>query len=297
MNIFRILPLLAALLLSGACSSGTDTRLQHEIQTLVDSRRADTGVAILLDGRPLVLVNATRRYPLMSVFKFHQAVAVARRLEAQGLPLDHPLHIRRSEMQKETYSPLRDRFPEQDIDLTVGELLRYSVQYSDNNACDLLFRHIIGVEETDADLRRLDIGDFAISVDEQTMHDDPKRCHDNYSTPLSAASLLDRFLTHKAVAAPYHAAIMTAMTDSETGQARLRRPFLSSDILAGDKTGTGGRQADGSLLGVNDIGFFYLPDDRRCTLAVLVGRSHETLSDTEALIADIAQKVYDHLRR
>jgi len=40
------------------------------------SKKAEVGVAIIADGKDTVTVENNRRYPLMSVFKLHQALAV-----------------------------------------------------------------------------------------------------------------------------------------------------------------------------------------------------------------------------
>ena len=55
--------------------------------------------------------------------------------------------------------------------MSVGELLRYSVSESDNNACDILFRYIGGVEVVDKYIRTLGITDFKIEATEEDMHE------------------------------------------------------------------------------------------------------------------------------
>lgn len=65
-------------------------------------------------------------------------------------------------------------YPEGDIAVSVKELLKYTLQLSDNNACDILFDRIIGPAETDTYIRSLGITDFSIAVNEDTMHEDPE---------------------------------------------------------------------------------------------------------------------------
>ncbi len=286
----HLLTALCALLFISCADAGD--RLETEIQDLLRDRKMTVGVAVVMDGEPVAVVNNDAQYPLMSVFKFHQAVAVAHRMEELGLPLSHTLHIRKEEFEAATYSPLRDSFSQRDIDITVGDLLRYSVQYSDNHACDLLFRHIIGVEESDAYLRSLGIGEFALSANEQQMREEVTRCYDNRSAPLSAATLLDRFIRREIVAEPYFSFIADCMYSSTTGNSRLKRPFLGTDIRIGDKTGTGINPASGAFIAVNDIGFVTLPDGRIYSIALLIRDSRETLADTEEVIASISEKVY-----
>ena len=69
--------------------------------------------------------------------------------------------------------------------------MEYSLQLSDNNACDILFEHTGGPAATDRYVRSLGLCNFAIAATEQQMHDDPQTCYENWSTPLEAAALLE----------------------------------------------------------------------------------------------------------
>ena len=81
--------------------------------------------------------------------KYHQALAVAHYLDKHHLPLSTSVFIRKEDLRPDTYSPLRDRYPEGNISLPISELLTYTLQLSDNNACDILFDYIGGTEETE----------------------------------------------------------------------------------------------------------------------------------------------------
>ena len=51
--------------------------LYTNIHQFISQQKAEVGVAIIADGKDTVTVENNRRYPLMSVFKLHQALAVA----------------------------------------------------------------------------------------------------------------------------------------------------------------------------------------------------------------------------
>ena len=105
---------------------------------VIKDKKAEIGIAVILDAQDTVTVNNDDRYPLMSVFKFHQALAVADYLDRNGLTPDTEIFIPEEELVPDTYSPLRKEFPEGEISLSVSRLLEYSLQLSDNNACDIL---------------------------------------------------------------------------------------------------------------------------------------------------------------
>lgn len=54
---------------------------QSQLKTLLEQaikgKKAEIGIAVIIDGKDTVTVNNDIHYPLMSVFKFHQAVALA----------------------------------------------------------------------------------------------------------------------------------------------------------------------------------------------------------------------------
>lgn len=51
-----------------------ENSLKQELEALATTMPATVGVAVIIDGRETVTVNNDRRSPLMSVFKFHQAL-------------------------------------------------------------------------------------------------------------------------------------------------------------------------------------------------------------------------------
>ena len=178
-----------------AAAQGDD--LSYRLKKVIKDKKAEIGIAVILDAQDTVTVNNDDRYPLMSVFKFHQALAVADYLDRNGLTPDTEIFIPEEELVPDTYSPLRKEFPEGEISLSVSRLLEYSLQLSDNNACDILFEHTGGPAATDRYVRSLGLCNFAIAATEQQMHDDPQTCYENWSTPLEAAALLELLVTEQ----------------------------------------------------------------------------------------------------
>lgn len=269
--------------------------IREKIERLAQEKRAEIGVAVIIDGKDTVTCNNDHRYPMMSVFKFHQALAVADYLQRNGGSLDATIHIDQSDLRPDTYSPLRERFPEGNIDLTIRELLTYTLQQSDNNACDILFARIMTPKETDRTIRSWGINDFAISADENEMHRDLTTCYDNWSTPLAAAELLERFITGRTIGKPYAGFIRRTMEECTTGEKRLAAPLIGQTVLFGHKTGTGDRNEQGEFIGINDIGFVSLRNGHRYVIAVFVKDSQESYADTEKIIADISAIVFNEI--
>lgn len=269
--------------------------LQQELEAFVADKPASIGIAVIINGNRIITVNNGRRYPLMSVFKFHQALAVANRLRELRLPLDTKLWITARDLAPDTWSPLRDARPGGNFSISIADLLRATLQQSDNNACDILFERLCSVADTEAYIHGLESRDCAIRVTEAEMHADPANCRKNWTTPLAAARLLETFLTRDILPAASRAFIKDTMTGCVTGQDRLAAPLDGTGAIFGHKTGTGDREADGRLMACNDLGFVLLPDGRRYVIAVFISDSRATDAATARMLADISALVYRHV--
>jgi Beta-lactamase class A len=241
-----------------AAAQGDD--LSYRLKKVIKDKKAEIGIAVILDAQDTVTVNNDDRYPLMSVFKFHQALAVADYLDRNGLTPDTEIFIPEEELVPDTYSPLRKEFPEGEISLSVSRLLEYSLQLSDNNACDILFEHTGGPAATDRYVRSLGLRNFAIAATEQQMHDDPQTCYENWSTPLEAAALLELLVTEQILTPTLREMIRQNLINCKTGADRLPKPLSGTGAVIGHKTGTSDRDERGIFAGTNDPGFVILPD-------------------------------------
>ncbi|MBQ7823535.1 MAG: class A beta-lactamase, subclass A2 [Bacteroidaceae bacterium] len=272
--------------------------LEKQIRKVIKNKKAQVGVAVIIDGKDTVTVNNECQYPMMSVFKFHQALAVAEYCQRNKLSFDTKIYISKDDLKQDTYSPLRDKYPEGGFYLSLKELLRYTLQMSDNNACDILFKQLGGVSVVDEYIRRLGIRNFAIRATEDEMHKNTDECYRNWTTPIEAAKILELFLSDTLVDKEYGDFIKQTMIECETGKDRLVKPLLdNSQAIIGHKTGTGDRNKDNLLIGINDIGFVCLSDTKRYMIAVFVKDSGESMHDTSKIIADISDVVYQYVCR
>lgn len=287
--------LLLALAFTAAAPASEERDLKTQIREIIAGADARVGVAVIADGDTLT-VNGSPDYPLMSVMKLHQAVAVAGILEGRGLPLTTAVHIYGQDLKAGTWSPLRDARPGGGFDMSVAELLRYTLQQSDNNACDILFDRFAAPEYVDSIIRSMGFRDFRIAATEDEMHRDLKKCRENVSSPLSAAELMDRLASGTLpLGKEYADFIRSTLLECRTGLNRLPLPLEGSGALIGHKTGTSDREADGRWTGINDVGFVLLPDGRSYTLAVFISDSALGMEENEKLIADISGAVYSEL--
>lgn len=298
----------AAAFLMTMASGCAGSEMEKELSAYVKGKDAEIGIAVIDCNGKMTTVNNDVQYPLMSVMKLHQAIAVSDSLEKSGIPLETEIEISAEELKADTYSPLRDRYSEAaggstdgftltagGLKITIADLIRYTIQLSDNNACDILFRRFGGPARTDACIRGAGITDFAIRHNEEDMHRDLSLCYSNWSTPAAAASLIDKLLNGNILSPEYRGFIVRTMEGCTTGTDRLAAPLEGSEASIGHKTGTGDTNPQGRIIAINDIGFITLPDGRRYIIAVLVKDSALSPASTSRIIADISSIVFGHL--
>ena len=134
--------------------------LEDQLKQAIKGKKAEIGIAVIIDGKDTVTVNNDIHYPLMSVFKFHQALALADYMGKQQQSLNFELTIKKEDLKPDTYSPLRDSFPQGGFNIDIADLLNYTLQQSDNNACDILFQYQGGVDTVNSAGRRETLGDI-----------------------------------------------------------------------------------------------------------------------------------------
>ncbi len=288
-------PIVLLLILFPALLKAQTSPLAVQLENAIQGKKAEIGIAVIVDGKDTITVNNNAHYPLMSVFKFHQALALADYMNQRNIPLDTPLHIEASDLKPNTYSPLRDKHPQGNIDMSIADLLKYTLQQSDNNACDILFNYQGGPESTNKYIHSLGIDSCSIAFTENDMHEDMNRCYLNWSTPLAAAQLLEVFLHQPLFGKTYKDFIYQTMTECKTGADRLFAPLSGKNVIIGHKTGTGDKNTKGQLTAINDIGFVILPNKHTYNIAVFVKDSEESPKASSEIIAKISWIVYEYV--
>lgn len=280
-----------------SCSSYKEDKyseLRQKIETIAKGKRATVGVALIVDGKDTLTINNEFHYPTQSVYKFHLALAVLDYMHKNNIPLNHQLFIKKSELLSETHSPIRDEYPEGNCYLSVAEILKYTVSKSDNNGCDILFRFVGGTSAVDKYIRSLGMTDFAIAATEEEMHVGWDVQYTNWSTPYTAACILETFRTKDILPKEFHDFLWQAMIETTTGQNKIVAQ-LPKETLVGHKTGSSYRNAEGLNAAENDIAIIQLPNGKYYSLVVFVADSMEDQDTNTKIIADISKVAYDYI--
>lgn len=221
-----------------------------------------------------------KRYEMNSVMKFPQALYVAHFLDSMKISLNDSVLINRKDLITDTWSPML-KMIDVEREFSYGELLALSLQQSDNNACDLLFKLCGGPQDVQNYLRNLGFKNIRIKWTEKQMHSKPRRSRDNWCTPRDMAELLNWFYCERQ-STPVLMYIWDLMLNCETGNNRIKAALPPSAQLA-HKTGTGFSKGK-TLKGINDVGIVVMPDGDFYPIAIFIKRTKR-----EEEVAEIAK--------
>lgn len=266
--------------------------LRNELCKIAHTAPGQVGIAVITPDGDTITVNNDSIYQMMSVFKLHQAIAVAH-------TLDTIISFPRSEMNPDTWSPMLKEHPELQLNITVRDLLRYTLQQSDNNASNLMFSRIVSTHDCDRFIREATgINDFSIRYTEQQMFDNHDLADDNHSSPLACARLMHKLFTDSIVSPDKQSALQQILLDCRTGLDRIYAPLKDKKgVTLAHKTGSGNRNSSGELMAHNDVGRVTLPDGRTYELAVLIRNFNGTEAEAAVVIAEISAAVYQAFTR
>lgn len=272
--------------------------LADTISKIVSGYPGEIGVALIINNTDTITVNNRAVYPLMSVFKVHQAMAVCNDFDCRGLTLDSLIDIKRTELDSMTWSPMLKEHKDAEFRLTVKDLLRYTLKLSDNNASNLMFERLVGVAETDSFIATVvPRSSFRIACTERDMSVDRSRAYTNSTSPLGAAILMNRLFTDSLISGAKQGFIKNTLKECATGNDRITAPLLGKEgVVVAHKTGSGYTTEKGVLIALNDVAYISLSDNMRYTLAVFVKDFHGDATQASNAISHISAVVYSYLK-
>ncbi len=268
--------------------------LRIQLEQISQSAKGNVGVAVRhLENGDTLTLHGKRHYPMQSVYKFPLAMAVLDQVDGGKLSLGQKIHVTQKDLLPNTWSPLREKYPNGNVDVTLAELLRYTVSQSDNNGCDILFRLLGGTKQVNDYVHGLGVKGIAIVATEEEMHQDWNVQFTNWSEPVAMLSLLQLFYELKQLSKASSDFLWKIMVETTTGPNRMKG-LLPKEAVVAHKTGTSGTNDKGISAATNDAGIVTLPNGEHFAIVVFVANSPADEKTREAVIARITRAVWDH---
>ena len=269
---------------------------EKELQKYIENLDARIGVACIFDGRDTVQINGNKEFPMLSVYKFPQAIAFVNFCIENQEDLNNTILISKSEIKENTYSPIRDKYGITDLKLSLKDVLYYSLVESDNNACDVLYKLIGGTNYADSIIKKMGFSEIHLLNTEDEMHKNIYLSYQNRCTPLEMCKFIDYFRSELVKSDDKYSYIQFLMENCKTGNDRLAKPFITTNVEIGHKTGTGDVNSQGRIIGINDVGFITLPNKNTYSIAVFIADSKYTPETTSSFIADISEIIWHNIK-
>lgn len=267
--------------------------LKKEISEITEDKNATVAVSVLgIDFHfEYNNENAEKHLPMLSVFKFHIALAALDLVNQGKLDLDQKIKIEKADLHENTWSPLREKFPN-GTELTLAELIDYSVAWSDNNTTDILLNVIGGTKTVQDFMDAKGVKNFQIKYNEQQMHQGAEFLYENYTSTASLTHLLKDFYLGKIISKSSTEFLYKILLGTTTGTTKLVEQ-LPQGVVA-HKTGSSGQMEDGLTIAENDAGIVTLPNGKHYAITVFVIDSMENPEVNQKIVSDISKVVWDY---
>lgn len=290
-SIARILVLI---LLSPVVAFAQQAKLKSEIEAISRQAKGIVGVGVLdLQTKETLLINQDHKFPMQSTFKFPLAIAMLDLVDKGKYKLDQKVYVKKEQLDQKTHSPMRDKRPNQDFGITIGELISYSVSESDNNACDILFDLAGGTKKVNDYIHSLGVKDIAIVATEKEMTRGWEVQYTNYARPSAYLQLLQIAYERKKLSKSSHDFLWNVLIEGPTGLKRIKGQLPKGTEVA-HKTGTSGTNDKGITAATNDAGIMKLPDGKAIAVVVFVSDAAADIDTRERVIAQVAKAVWDY---
>ncbi|MFP7655259.1 CGA/CIA family class A beta-lactamase [Chryseobacterium proteolyticum] len=269
------------------------TALEQKINSIINDKKATVGVSVLeMENQSLYSKSGDKKLPMQSVFKFHIAATVLNLVDKGKLLLNQKILVKKSDLLEDTWSPLREKYPNGNIELPLSEIIDFTVAQSDNNGCDILLRLIGGTDTVQKFMDTKGIKNFQIRFNEDEMHKDWNAQYQNYSSTNSIVQVLKKFYKGQLLSRNSTDYLMKVMLGTKTGTNKLIEQLPKNTPVA-HKTGSSGKNKDGLTGAENDMGIVTLPNGKHYAIAVFVSNSMETEAVNCKIISDISKAVWD----
>lgn len=291
----KIIYIISLLFLIVSCEKSPQSgALKHKIEQIISTEKAEIGVSVIgIEDNDTLSINNSKHFPMQSVFKFHVALTVLNQVDKGMLSLDQKIDIKKSDLLLNTWSPIREQYPDGNINLTLAEIINFTVSQSDNIGCDILLRHIGGTKKVNDYIHNVGVKNVAIVANEEEMHKGWNVQFNNWTTPSAASELLKKFYSGKILSDSSFEFLWKVMLETVSGGYRIKGQLPVGTLVA-HKTGTSDTNEQGVTAAVNDIGIVTLPNGKHFAICVFVSNSQEDYDTNEKVIADIAKLTWDY---
>jgi len=269
--------------------------LEDRIKKIINDAGGKIGVGVQgMDFKGGFIINGDHRYPMMSVFKFPLALAILNKVDKGEIKINQMFHIPKETLDNKTWSPMVADFPNQDLDISLVDLLTYTVSKSDNNACDFLYTKVAGSPAAvNQYIHDSGIKGISIVYTEGEMEKDWALQYKNWCKPAASLQLLQLLYNQKLLSKASNDFLIKIMREEPVWGKRIT-VLLPSETELIHKTGSSGVNSEGITAAFNDIGIITLPSGKHLAISIFMSDFKAPKERGVNVIAAISKEVFDY---
>jgi len=284
------------LILSGLVVKAQHPQLRKAIAGIAKSASGKIGFAInLLETNDTLTYHNKDHYVLHSVGKLSVVMTLLHQIDQGKFKINQSVHIKKEDLPP-THSPLRDKYPNGNVNVGLDTLMAYAISYSDNNANDIILKTIGGTDAVEKFVHGLGIKEFAMKASEADMASEWPVQYGNYCEPNTQVELLKMVYHGSVLSKTSSAFLLKILFATNTGPGRLKG-LLPKGTAVAHKTGTSPTNPQKLSPATNDVGIIVLPNGKHLAIAVFITDSKDADAKRELVIAKIARAAYDEFGR
>ncbi len=264
-----------------------------KIISLTKSFKGKVSISVLrMEDNDTLSYNGNNYCIMDNVFKLPIAITLLNNIDKGKLSLNEKIFVSVKEITADNWSPLRDKYPKGDIEISIEDLLSYMLVSSDNVAGDILLKRIGGPKKVEDYMRSIGIKDMAMAASEVEINGAWNIQYTNWCTPNAMVKLLAMLQKRKLLSNNSNTLLLKMMENSTTGSNRIKGLLPAGTVVA-HRTGTSGINKKGITTATNDIGIIHTPNGEHIILAVFINDAEEDEKAIDALIAHITKEIFD----
>lgn len=266
--------------------------LRMQVDSIAKTIDAKVSVGLIhLETGDTFSYNGYEHCPMMSTCKFPLALLVLDKVDSGQLSLEQKVYVSKAEMRPGTHSPLRDSLKSKASDVSIHELLYYTITMSDNITTDVLLKQVGGPMAVTEYAKSKGMAGISMLHTEEHMRLNMQHPYENWCAPMDMAKLLAGFYNRELLSTTSTDTLRDIMVRTTGGENRIKG-LLPEGTGVAHKTGTSGFE-NGVNIAVNDIGVIALPGGKHLILTVYITDAKAETPVCEKIIAQIARVAYD----
>ncbi len=259
--------------------------IQNQLSVLAQEYGGRLGVfAVNTANGNTVAYHATQRFPVCSTSKAMTVGAILKYSMEDPLLLNKAIHYSKADITKSGYAPITKAHIK--TGMTVKDLCRAAVSYSDNNAANLLMAKLGGPNGVTKFARSIGDKKFYLVHWEPQLNTAIPGDKRDTSTPKAMTHSLQKLALGHVLAPKQRKMLVAWLINDTTGHARIRAGVPKNWIVV-DKTGTGGYGT------TNDIAVIYPPHCKPIVLSVYYTQDTKDAKPNQVIIAKATRDVIE----